>query len=111
MAYDFSNSKPVSVFSNPSKVFENIVYNTLQNFFKTFYFLAQNQVGFREEKNLNTELAALILLDKLLPALEEKIYAIWVFIDCSDCFDIFSPLISFDKLERCGIRGVSLDFI
>ena len=104
-----SNYKPVSVLKDLYKGFENIIYNRLQNFCQTSNFLAKNQFGFR--KNRNTELAALSLLDKLLPALKEENFTICVSLDYSVCFDILSRSKLFDKLERYGIRGVSLDFM
>ena len=63
------------------------------------------------EKQRNTDLAALTLMDRLLPALEEEQYAICVFLDHSACFDILSRSILYDKLERYGIRSISLYFI
>ena len=50
-------------------------------------------------------------MDKLLPALEEKQYAKCVFLDYSAWFDTLSRSILYDKLEKYGIRGISLDFI
>ena len=49
-------------------------------------------------------------MDKLLPTLKEKKYAMCVFYH-SACFDTLYRSILSDKLERYGIRGVSLDFI
>ena len=54
---------------------------------------------------------ALTLIDKLLPALEGKQYAICVFLDYSACFDTLSRSILHDNLERYGTRGVILDFV
>ena len=63
------------------------------------------------EKNRNTELAALSLIDKVLPAMEEKKYAICIFLDYRACFDTISRDILYEKLERYGIRGLALKFI
>ena len=68
-----------------SKVFENLLYNRLQNFCHASNFLAKNQFGF--EKHYSTELPALSLLDKILPALDDKKYAICDFLEYSACFD------------------------
>ena len=54
---DISNFRLVSVLSNLTKVFENIIYKPLQIVYRTSNFLTQNQFGFR--KNQNTELATL----------------------------------------------------
>ena len=50
-------------------------------------------------------------MDKLLPAIEEGNYALYVFLDYSSGFDTLSSSILIDKVDRHGIRGVSLDFI
>ena len=50
-------------------------------------------------------------MDTLPPALEEKKYAICIYLDCSACFITLSRSIIYDKLDRYGIRGVNLDFI
>ena len=61
---------PVSVLSNLSKVFENLIYKDFQSFCPTSNFLAKNQFGFR--KNRNKVLSASTLMDKLPPALKRK---------------------------------------
>ena len=95
--------------SNLSKFFEYITYHRVQNFRQKSKFVPQNQFGF--SKNRNTELAVLSLWDKLLPAIEEEIFVICVFLDYSACFDTLSRSILYNKLEKYGIRGASLDFI
>ena len=44
---DISNYRPVSVLSNLSKVFENIINNRLHIFYQTSNLIAQNRFGFR----------------------------------------------------------------
>ena len=51
------------------------------------------------------------MLDKVLPAIEKKSYAICVFLDYKACFDTISRQILFRKLERYGVRGISLDLV
>ena len=98
----------MSVLDNLSKVFENLSYSRLQSFCHTSNFLAKNQFGFR--KHPNSELAALSILDKILPVLEDEKYTMCVFLDYSAYFDNLSRSILYGKLERYGIHGVSLDF-
>ena len=45
--HNISNYRLVSVLSNFSKVFENLIYNRLQSFRQTSNFLEKNQFGFR----------------------------------------------------------------
>ena len=51
-------------------VFWELIHNRLQILCQTLSFLAKDQSGFRE--NRNTDLAALAVVDKILPTLEEK---------------------------------------
>ena len=74
---NISNYRQVSVLSKLNKVFENLIYNRFRSFCQTSKFLAKNQFGFRKKRH--TELVALILIDKLIPSLEQKQYAICVF--------------------------------
>jgi len=76
---EIPNYRPISVLCNLSKIFENLIYERIQKFCQSSNFLAENQFGFR--KNRNTELAAFNLMDKLLHALEDQKYAICVFLD------------------------------
>ena len=71
--------------------------------------LSENQYGFR--KNRSTELAIFSLIDRILPAIENKIYAVCVFLDYSTCFDTLSRDILISKLYRYGVRGLPLDLI
>ena len=103
------NYRPISVQCNLGKIFENMFYSRIQYFFHKFSPLSNQQFGFRQ--NRNTELATLELLDKVLPAIENKSYAICVFLDYKACFDTISRPILFEKLERYGVRGVALDLI
>ena len=97
--HNISVYRRVSILSNFSKVFETLIYNRLQSICQTSKLLAKNQFGFRIKRN--TELAALTLMVKLLPVLEENQYAICVFFfDYSACFDALSRSILYNKLER-----------
>ena len=103
------NYRPISVQSNLSKIFDNMFYNRIQSFFQTSSLLLENQYGFRKKKN--TELATLDLVNKILPAIENKSYAICVFLDYKACFDTISRSILYRKLERYGVRGIALDLV
>ena len=104
-----NNYRPISIICNLSKIFEKLLNSRLLNFFKSQSILSQNQFGFRE--NSNTELAAISLINRILPALENKTYAICIFLDFTACFDTVDRLLLFRKLERCGVRGKCIEFI
>ena len=81
----------------------------MSNFFVSQGLLSENQYGFR--KNRSTELAIFSLIDRILPAIENKIYAVCVFLDYSACFDTLSRDILISKLYRYGVRGLPLNLI
>ena len=63
-----------------------------------------NQYGFREQSS--TEHATTLeLIDSVVNALNDKHYALAVFIDLSKAFDTLDHNILLDKLWHYGIRG------
>ena len=103
------NHRPISILSNLSKIFDTLIYKRLLSFFNKFKILSDNQFGFR--KNKNTELATLELVNKIMPAIENKLHCICVFLDYKACFDTICRKILLKKLDRYGIRGVGLKFL
>ena len=100
------NYRPISVLKNISKIFESVMYSRLEHFFTEQNLLSEKQFGFR--KNKSTEMAVLDLIYKLLPAIENKKFAVCVFLDYSACFDTISRDILIKKLETYGITGTEL---
>ena len=106
---DMNNYRPISIICNLSKIFEKLLNNRLFSFFHCQNLLSTNQFGFR--KNSNTELAILSLMKRIIPGLEDKKIIICVFLDFTACFDTVCRNILLKKLEKYGVRGVSLEFI
>ena len=106
---DVGNYRPIAIVPNLGKIFECIIHSRLLNFFQSSNLLHENQFGFRKGKN--TEMAALSLVEKVLPALENKKYAICIFLDFTACFDTINRNILFKKLNRYGVRGICLQFM
>ena len=90
-------------------MFEALIYNRLKSFFASQNLLLENQFGFRSGRS--TEQAALTLVDRVIPAMANKSYALCVLLDVSSCFDTVSHDLLFGKLQRCGVRGVALNLI
>ena len=103
------NYRPISVLSNISKIFENLLFNRLESFFNRAAQLSKKQFGFR--KNKNTEQAVIELVNRALPAIENKMFASCVFLDYKACFDTICRSILYEKLARYGVRGRALDFV
>ena len=106
---DISNHRPIAVLSNISKIFDELINCRIKHYFTSKNLLSQNQFGFRAKKS--TEQATLMLIDRVMPALESGKYAICVFLDFSACFDTIDRNILFEKLNRYGVRGICLEFI
>lgn len=106
---DITNYRPISVIENISKLLESLMHKRLSNFFNESNLLNSNQYGFRKKKN--TEMAIFTVLERIIPAFENRNYAICVFLDFSACFDTISREILLEKLYRYGCRDKSLDLI
>ena len=59
----------------------------------------------------NTELAIFTLIDRVLPAFENKCYAVCVLLDFSACSHTISRSLILNKLNRYDDREITLDFI
>ena len=101
--------RPISVLCNLSKIFDSILHDRITNYFTRNGLLSAYQFGYREAKN--TELAALRLVDRIIPAFQAGSYCICVFLDFSACFDTISRDILFNKLVRYGVQGPSPMFV
>ena len=103
------NHRPVSVLSNLGKIFENLMYDRLRSFFTRYSLLSNRQYGFR--KNRNTEHEIMELVNKALPAIENKKYSLCIFLDCKACFDTICRSSLLKKLYRYSVRGPSFELI
>jgi Txe/YoeB family toxin of Txe-Axe toxin-antitoxin module len=105
----FSNYRPVSVLPAFSKIFERVFYNRLLEFLTKYDVLNSNQFGFK--KNHPTHMALILLVDKIVDALEKGEYVIGVFLDFSKAFDTVNHDILLKKLHYYGVRGIAYDWI
>ena len=104
----FANYRPVSVLPVFSKVPERLMYNRLIEYINENKLLYKYQFGFPKGKS--TDMAALTLVDKISEALNNRDYAIGVFLDFSKEFDPVDHDILLKKLEKYGIQGAALDW-
>ena len=93
----------------PCKILEKIIVSHLTEYLNQHNLLSEHQFGFRKGKN--TELAAMRVVDRIMPAVRDKKFSICVFLDFSKCFDTIDREILFEKLSRYGVRGVSLELL
>ena len=102
----FSNYRPVSILTAIFKIYEKIMYNRLVSFLSKWKLMFQYQFGFRQHHS--TYMALIVLMDKLISALEERKFALGLFLDLSKAFDTINHDIFFNKLDLYGIRGTTL---
>ena len=101
--YVFNNCRPVSLLNVLSKVFEKVMYNRLIEFLEMYKILVNQQFGFR--KLHSPYMALMILMEKLITALENNDTVVGIFLDFSKAFDTVDHDILLSKLFHHGIRG------
>ena len=69
----------ISITCNLSQIFEDVIKVRLDKFMHDQNLLSDNQFGFREGRS--TEHAALTLIHRVSPAIENKAFAICVLLD------------------------------
>ena len=105
---DKGNYRPISLLITFSKVMEKIMYKCTYNFLENTNQLYVSQYGFR--KKHSCEQAVSELLSEILKGQEKKKKTLAVFLDLSKAYDTLLHDILFSKLNRCGIRGIALDW-
>lgn len=105
---EFTNYRPISILPSFSKIFEKLMYTRLTDYLTKYAVLSSNQYGFRTKHD--TSMAVIEMVDKISDAIDNREYAIGIFIDLSKAFDTLDHHVLFDKLEHYGIRGVALNW-
>jgi hypothetical protein len=103
------NYRPISVLSSFSKIFERIFYIRLVNFLSYENLFYKYQFGFR--KNHCTYMALTVLLDEISKAFNKEEIVVGIFLDFKKAFDTINHEILKSKLQKYGIRGISLAWI
>lgn len=101
-----TNYRPISLLTPFSKLLEKCIYIRTSNFLDKHNILYNSQFGFRN--NSSTENAVLQLYNQLLTNISNKQITCSIFIDLKKAFDTVNHTILLQKLNRYGIRGVSL---
>ena len=102
------NYRPISTLSALSQMFEKLICKQLVNYLEKHEILYKFQFGFR--KGHSTSQAIAEIADNLRNAIDNNLYSCGVFLDFSKAFDTVNHTILLKKMERYGIRGVSLQF-
>ena len=101
------NYRPISLLCSISKVLERLVFNHVANHVAGY--IADCQFGFMKERSSQQQL--LIMLDKILTDLENKICSDVVYLDFRKAFDSVDHNILLSKLQSMGIVGQLLNWV
>ena len=101
-----NNYRPVSILPVFSKIFEKLMYNRIIDYIDKQNILYENQFGFR--KKHSTNMALIVLIDKILKNLDSGNYVLGLFLDLRKAFDTVNHKILINKMEKYGIRGTVL---
>ena len=101
-----NNCRPVSVLPVFSKILERLNNNRFISFINKHNLLYKLQFGFSEKHGADT--ALIILIDKIMSAINEDEIVLGVFLDLSKAFDTVNHKILFVKMYKYGIRGIAL---
>lgn len=100
-----SNYRPIALLSTISKIFEKTMANRLYNFLEKYDILDNCQYGFR--KNRSTTLAVYNYLQEIYDIINNRKYALGIFLDMTKAYDKVSHTILLSKLYDYGIRGAA----
>ena len=90
-----NNCRPVSVLPLFSKIFERVMYDRIINFITKNNILYKYQFGFREGHGTN--MALIVLMDKILNFIDSGDVVFGVFLDFSRAFDTVDHKILLEK--------------
>jgi len=105
----FTNYRPISLLPQFSKILEKLFSSRLERFLEKYHVINDGQYGFRPKRT--TSMAITEAVEEITNALEQKKYAVGIFIDIRKAFDTINHTILLNKMERYGIRGLAGDWL
>ena len=103
-----STYRPISLLLTISKLLEKIVYRRVYTFLNNTNQLYCSQYGFRTGNCCNQAVCELI--GEIAKNTEKNWTTVCIFLDLSKAFDTLEHTAIFQKLERYGIRGNTLEW-
>jgi hypothetical protein len=85
------------------------MYNRVVNFLDIFNLISSAQNGYRKNKAMYTAIQTFI--GEVQKILDNKQLAFGIFLDLSKAFDVIDHNLLLAKLELCGLRGISYEWM
>lgn len=106
---DINNYRPISVLPSISKIMEKLINNRLLKYLNKFSILSSSQYGFRQ--GVSTEDAVAAISNLIVEHVDNGKKCLAAFLDLKKAFDTVSVEILINKLEKVGVRGMSLQLL
>ena len=105
---DANNYRPISILPVVSKILEKAVQQQLMDHLESNNLLSDKQFGYRKQRS--TDIAATLFTDNIRKACDKGLVSGALFIDLSKAFDTLGHHNILTKLEKVGIKGLSLQW-
>ena len=103
-----TNYRPISLLTTMSKLLEKIVYVRVYEFLNSSGQFYESQYGFRSSHSCDNAVGEVV--SRIVKNLEAGKINIAIFLDLSKAFDTLNHDLLLHKMERYGIRGITLEW-
>ena len=103
------NYRPISTLEFLNKIYEKLIFNRFNNFFRKYGIICDEQYGFLRGRS--TSDAVLRYAESVYGAFNDSQYLLSVMLDFSKAFDTVDHEILQQKLFMVGIRGFTLNLV
>ena len=106
---EVSNYRSISVLNSLSKIYENVIFEQIQEYLRENNIINQNQFGFQPKSSTLT--ATVNFLNNIYVSLDSGCYTSCIFLDVKKAFDSVPHEILLQKLSFYGMSTSAISFI